>query len=48
MHAMKLRFHEQTEIRYNNVLHGVRANSKPFQRNLARTRFNLQYEGVRS
>ena len=26
----------QTSIRYNNVLHGVRANSKPFQRNLAR------------
>ena len=29
MHTMKLRFHEQTEIRYNHVLHGDRANSKP-------------------
>ena len=26
---MKLRFHEQTDIRYNHVLHGNRANSKP-------------------
>ena len=34
MHTMKLRFHEQTEIRYNHVLHGDRAhgaNSKPLQ-----------------
>ena len=37
MHTMKLRFHEQTDIRYNSVLHGNRANSKPFQRDLART-----------
>ena len=31
MHTMKLRFHEQTEIRYNHVLHVDRANSKPVQ-----------------
>ena len=29
MHTMKLRFHEQTEIRYNHVLHDIRATSKP-------------------
>ena len=38
MHTMKLRFHEQTKIRYNHVLHGVRANSKPLQRKFSRTR----------
>ena len=37
MHTMILRFHEQTDIRYNSILHGNRANSKPLQRHLART-----------
>ena len=33
-----LNFISQTSIRYNHVLHGVRANSKPLQRKFSRTR----------
>ena len=35
---MKLRFNEQTDIRYNNVLHGLHANRKPNSKTREKTR----------